>query len=376
MLNPLQKLGIMAAKIILKFLKVHQLDSTIIINLIRNMFTTVSGLILTIGIMPTISLVSRLRNLIPLIRDNHTISIVVSYLSSSRVPATMLSALSPILKSYLEMAKKYPFQMYYIYTILLWFMPFTIFKRLTLTILRWAVGLTLSSLGILWNETLQAISFLKTYSDYIIEILEGKLDFRVPRLKKPSNIANLSNAEGEAVDSKNLKVNLDGYSDVFNLLGIILLGLAATVSIISITQWQAPNFFENIPYIGSYLNTFATTINSSISNTYQSIIDWFYGTSSTPPGTPSGHAQARLAPFSSLHAPESISRTSSGGSDKTITQTIVDSINNLTPPASRSATPLPEASVFDQNLPQFTNPFEDKFGPIPGPSSSITQISI
>jgi len=109
-----------------------------------------------------------------------------------------------------------------------------------------------------------------------------------------------------------------------------------------------PNTTTNIPLIGSVIDT----INSTLSNSYNFIINFFTNNLSDNGG-------------GNIPSPESISRESSNGSDKSQI-TIRDlrwgtpnssprasssrtTLENITPPLSRTATPFenPDINTFD-----------------------------
>lgn len=122
--------------------------------------------------------------------------------------------------------------------------------------------------------------------------------------------------------------------------GLIVLGILGIITIGCFTEMILPNSSSNIPLIG----TFIETINSTLSNSYNTLINFF---TNNLPDNGGGN----------IPSPEPISRESSNGSD-TSQITIKDlrwrtpnsspkasssktKLEDITPPISRTATPYP-----------------------------------
>lgn len=68
-------------------------------------------------------------------------------------------------------------------------------RPFTFKIFRFSFGLLLSSIGILWSESLSAISGLQEFSNYLITFLENNTSFKIPRIGDISSLHSLNPQE-------------------------------------------------------------------------------------------------------------------------------------------------------------------------------------
>ena len=160
------------------------------------------------------------------------------------------------------------------------------FPKFILYIIRLLLGLTLSSLGILYSEFFNTIPFLKNLSTYFLSIVEEYSNFKFIRpvsIMEPTTI-------NQPVDINNNHLN------IYSVLGLLVFGFfTVTASIVFIDRWN-PDFWSGVPLIQS----FAESINNYI-NYFSSYFSKDNTTSSINP------------------SPNPISPTSSIGSDRTVT---------------------------------------------------------
>lgn len=161
-------------------------------------------------------------------------------------------------------------------------------KPLFFYLLRFSLGTILTAVGVIWSESLSSILYLKNFADYIVSLLEDHFTLRVPRL--------------EEINDVNIKEDLNRESHYLFTIGLIILTLVGVIGLICIADAYYPELIKNTPILNN--------IPDFVYNSYHSTISWFQsfypGGGSTPPQTPD--------PSSLPIRPESISRSSSGGS--------------------------------------------------------------
>lgn len=197
----------------------------------------------------------------------------------------------------------------------------TILKPITKYILKICLGVLLSAIGVLWNESLTHLVYLKDFAVLIVDYFESLTDVKIPRFsfRDTTDTATL-----EPVDNIPYVEEYNKTSSLFSIIGLVLLGLAGAIGVIALSDYYAHDTVKNIPVV----NTLADTIHV----VWNIITNYF-----------------------SIHKPDSgstpdiLSRSSSGDSSITITDnrtsaTIPNSIRNMynttiTPPATRSPSP-------------------------------------
>ena len=107
-------------------------------------------------------------------------------------------------------------------------------------------GILLSSIGILWNETLSGIGILKELSLYVINLFEYFSGLHIPRIdndiKKDSGI-------------------------ILSIAGFIITGVTVTIIGIFVFDFFYPEAVSKVPYV----NTFVETVHSFFANIYSYI---------------------------------------------------------------------------------------------------------
>jgi len=339
MFRPIQRISIILIKIILKYFKV---DSDTFMTIFKSLFIGLTGLVSTIGIIPTLRGLFRIRRYLPMLSTTTptaAIALLERFLIGihPRVRETLLNILTPFTKMIISNNRIYSIA----FSIFSYSYLFICLKSIFYYIIRLSLGLILTSIGIMWNESLNAISYLNSFSNFIINLLENKLNFNIPRLSI-DNVHSLTNTVTETI-----KESYDNNSYYFNILGIILItGLSLLASVCVIEYYFPEIINQNLPDIG----TFAENINNKISSLYHTILDWF--------NTPKSSGSTDNSVSS-----EQISRTSSGSSSGSSTSTI--RLNDartqtFTPPVSRTGTPIPIESRYP-NINPFSNMPEDLF---------------
>lgn len=186
-------------------------------------------------------------------------------------------------------------------------LSFINFKPILYWSTRILIGTIASACGILWNESLNAITFLKDYSVFVKELIENNTHFKIP-----SGIDVPSGSSPKGSLSKMVSEVPSDQSSWLFLIGCAIATFAVSVTAFCIADYYYHEQVNNIPVIGDFIES----------------IKAFLGFSK--PGNPD--------PGLGAHVADAISRTSSEGSDRTVRGVIVQQI---TPPGSRTGTPMP-----------------------------------
>lgn len=195
-------------------------------------------------------------------------------------------------------------------------------KPLFFYLLRFSLGTILTAVGIIWNESLSSMFYIKNFADYIVSLLEDYSTFRIPRL--------------DEINSDNIKEDLNRESHYLFAIGLIILTLVGVVGLVCLADAYSPELIKNTPFLNN--------IPDFVYNCYHSTISWFQsfypGSGNIPPQTPDSSPSPII--------PESISRSSSGGSSAgSITPKARIFNRILTPPTSRPTTPNPNEPLIN-----------------------------
>lgn len=219
--------------------------------------------------------------------------------------------------------------------ILLPFLASICIRPICAWLLRSIGGLVLSAFGILYNETLYSFDLLKQFADLIMDILNSifisssiiedqfhsNLPHHHPTVTETSTRMVVDASPSPGGEGKGLLA----------ILGIVMLGIITSVTVIMVAERYYPETVASIPVIN--------TIADSVHVAYHYISSYLpsFGSSGGSGGEGGG-----------VVAPESISRSSSGSSTSTVRGPGIiledhrtDTLHPLTPPTSRGPTPVP-----------------------------------
>jgi hypothetical protein len=186
MINPIQIISIILIKLLAKRFNAPN----VFIDLFKFLHSTTPALISSVGIIPVVRVLWNFRRFISQGYSNiKNLQVIYIYLNYY-VVNTLIQPMAPYIKECL----KYPdnlnrFLNYYFILISL-----TVIKPLIFKLMKWCIGLILTSIGVLWNESLQGIYLLKDFSLKIIELLEYPSNIHLPRLdiKTINNFKNIN----------------------------------------------------------------------------------------------------------------------------------------------------------------------------------------
>lgn len=141
-------------------------------------YSTTPALITTVGIIPVVRVLFNFRRFISQGYNNiNNLQIISPYLNSYVINA-LIQPITPLLKECIKYPDIFKRNLNYYYILI----SFSFIKPIIFKIIKWSIGLLLTSIGILWNESLQGISVLKDLSLNIIELLESHSKINIPRL--------------------------------------------------------------------------------------------------------------------------------------------------------------------------------------------------
>lgn len=196
-LRPIQTIFLLTFKFTFKYLVKLKLFHKIIplVNfnsfyfLFRSLFTTSNLLINTIGFFPTIQVLRTINQLIRRVAyhgvsaatiNSNLLSLQTLYPNLNSYPVEIITE---AIRSYLKDCLKYPKLFSKLYSIFLFLNYFSFIRYLfkpTYFVLRLTFGSIVTTLGILWSESLQSISFLKYFAYLIRDNLEYYFDIIIP----------------------------------------------------------------------------------------------------------------------------------------------------------------------------------------------------
>lgn len=130
------------------------------------------------------------------------------------------------------------------------------FFPITKWIIRLVVGLIFSALGIIFNEHLAAIPFLKDFALAVINLLDNYL---------PLHFLSYTSPTGEL---DNIELGPEATSKIY-ILGAVLVGLVTTLGLLVVTDIYYPGFTDSIPVLNHIVHgahEFCSSIYSYITN--------------------------------------------------------------------------------------------------------------
>nr|YP_009493190.1 hypothetical protein [Ganoderma calidophilum]AWJ63985.1 hypothetical protein [Ganoderma calidophilum] len=107
---------------------------------------------------------------------------------------------------------------------------------------KFVFGVVLSSLGILYSESLSAIPYLRSFSEYILSLVENHSNFKF-------------------LPSKDIFIK-DEDLNPYAIFGVVVLGLTGLTISLLVSDYYFPDFIDKIPVI----NTYVDFINNSVNN--------------------------------------------------------------------------------------------------------------
>ena len=214
-----------------------------VVALFTTLFTLSRGLIATIGILPGLALLNRIRTFIlspeAIVTLNTGLTTILGATTLTKTQIkSILKSVTPLLTNCLE----FPKQLARGFTVLKYFLLLSTLGPLFRLMLRTSIGFLFSSIGIVWNDGIINNAALKSLAEYFLTSFEYISGFTIPRFQE---IIEEEVAAEEAV-VKN--------SYFLSYLGIAILGIVGTCVGIGIVEYYIPNTFENVPVVGSTID--------------------------------------------------------------------------------------------------------------------------
>nr|YP_009493068.1 hypothetical protein [Ganoderma tsugae]AWJ63863.1 hypothetical protein [Ganoderma tsugae] len=125
----------------------------------------------------------------------------------------------------------------------------TCFNSISFYIAKFLFGLVLSSIGILFSESLSAISYLKDFSDYILTFVENHSNFKF-------------------YPEKGVSIKED-HLNAYAIFGIVILGLTGITVSLVLSDYYFHDFISKFPAVNTYIefinnqsNNFSSWVSS------------------------------------------------------------------------------------------------------------------
>jgi hypothetical protein len=256
MLSPFNPINILARFVVKTAIKLFNWPK--VFNLI---FTGVNSILFTsissVGLLPTLRTVWALRRAIAIGGSGA----LVLLQNNPRLNPHVVNTLIPIIKPCLTDCVNNTLKFSIFHTLSMIYYIFTSLTPGILFLGRFTTGLVLSSLGILWNESLSAVFSLKYLAETVISFLEDKLDLSVPRLENntPSITDNTPIDNTSTVDPTS---EVNNTSTSLFMIGLYLVaGVTVFAGIVALDIYN-PDVTSSIPGIRNILDGFySTTVN-------------------------------------------------------------------------------------------------------------------
>jgi hypothetical protein len=185
--NPIQRISLFFIKRLVRRFNAPQA----FINLFKVLISTTPPIVSAFGILPVARVLWNLRFFIRQGYENINNLHILNPLLNTYVVNNIIQPILPYYKECIKYPKIFT-SLYYYYLIII---SFSFFKPVIFKLFRWSLGLILTSIGVLWNDSIQGISFLKDASLYIVQLLESYSYIKIPRLINTNtiNIPNIPN---------------------------------------------------------------------------------------------------------------------------------------------------------------------------------------
>lgn len=231
--NPLRTLSIGLCKLLFNRLKIPSNVFTLSLTL----FTTVIPLVSSVGVVPVIRALFTLNRII---RRNGDLGLL-RVLYGDRLNPYVLTTLTNVIGPLMQGCYKVPnFPTIYSWLILP-MLSISCIRPIFRYGIKFSFGLLLSSVGILWDESLSAISTLNSVASYFIDLLESYTSLKIPRLK---NLPSLN-------DTK----LMDAESSWLFIMGLFFLSLLGLIGFLFTLDYVSPDTVQRIPYADLTLNS-------------------------------------------------------------------------------------------------------------------------
>ena len=289
------------------------------IPLLASLYTFTNTLITTIGILPTLRVLRTIRQVITSPTAVLDMSRVIEgVLTATRLTRsqvlTIIKTITPLLEECIKIPTTFgKFLKYFKYIFL-----FSSISPLIKWGFRQSLGILLSSVGILWNETLSSITILKELSENIVDCFEYQTGIRIPRNGISSTEIEISDENKEILETMN---NSSPYLELF---GLVLTGVVVSLVGLFVLDYFYPETVQQVPYVNTFVDNVHSFFNYLFNRT--AVVE------PNPAASPNTLGQ-------NINLPEAISRSSSGSSTSTVTPS---SYQDITPPRT------PEPEVFIQ----------------------------
>ena len=238
--------------------------------LFNSLFTLTPVLIKQVGIIPVAGAIYRLYRWLAL---GHGIDVITTLARTYFNPVVFRdfsTIIFPTLKECLQSKKGV--------LLLNFFRLYTgtffigLIRPILTTIFRYSFGIIFTRLGVVFNETLSAISALKWVADYVLSIFPG-----IPFVNNViQQVRDIFSNKGKGISS-DITTNSIDTSSVLSTIGLLLIGAGSLFLVLLLGDYYLPDFTRNIPGVDTILNSWYAVYDYIMS---------LFTSGQTPPSAP------------------------------------------------------------------------------------------
>lgn len=229
----------------------------LIIPVVSAIFQLPRLLFKAIGILPTFKVLNTIRqclvNPIKIITIKSVLEAILNSTNKLTKPQIklLLETLNPVLDEMIKLPETYAKVFKYFQYFLMFSSIGPFFRVAYLYTLRTSLGLLFSSIGIVWNESLSAITTLRDISFWVLSTFESFSGISIPR-GVPTEI--IPDSKPETVEDLYNHSEFNKAAGFFEIVGMICMGVIVTGTTLIIFDHYHPDTFQNIPYINGFLD--------------------------------------------------------------------------------------------------------------------------
>lgn len=298
--SPVQWVSKLIVRKLVKTMNIKPFATRVITGIFHNSIQSIRQ----VGLFPTLTALRTIRLILKKgVTSNNGIdfgSVIAAITIAKRNKTNVTSILGNCIPDLFELIKHNHLGFTILYDFFFTGFFLYMFKPLIMKLVRWSLGLILSSVGIIFNEVLINIPYLNDLANYVVSTLESHTNFRIPRFtESTANVENVTESAVKFISAKGLAqadedLNMEGLSQtglVLYVLGILLAGFTTIIAGLIIVDHYNHDLITNTPI--------ASEIVQSTYSVWDSLMRLIFGNSDLPPATPVSPASSVVSVSSS-----------------------------------------------------------------------------
>lgn len=249
--NPFNRLAIFIVKILFQRFNIPQS----LFNLFASLLPLCNVLFRTVGLIPTLRILWYFRRLT--FRNTN----LEVFLRNLNLNPFVITQIRQTLEPYYTDCLGNLTNFHRLNWILIIYSLLRLFRPSMFKFIKLSIGCLFTTIGILWNESLNSIDILRSLANLIKELTEEYLNITIPTYIAPQSV--IENINTPAIHSSSVE-EIEKSSKWFTTLGIVLMGVMGVVTILIITDQIYPDSVSEIPYVDYILNPIYHSIESII----------------------------------------------------------------------------------------------------------------